>query len=132
MYCIVGNICDRDNLFSLNQKVWLVDGTGGEGWYKFVWLGRHRRKNRYIKKWMPTERVNNFRPAWVPEHIKSYSGFFDVEVGFYISGTREEMVEVAKKLNEFADNLRLSKAQPNKSLNAELPTGAQRFPLPAG
>lgn len=90
---IVANVLETDRLFPDGAKVWIARGTGGEGWYRFCWLGRTR-GGRIVEKWAPTMRFHNFRAAWVPDHLQ--------ERVYYLRGTRSEMDDVAARLTEFA------------------------------
>ena len=49
-------------------------------------------------------RFNNFRAAWVPPHLRDRV--------YYLRGSREEMIETAKKLEAFAAGER--KAHPGR------------------
>ena len=99
-YGIVANVAGVDRVFRKGAKCWLVWGTGGEGWYLFQWWGCSR-GGRRIQKWSPTVRFTNFRAAWIPDHLK------DRIVGYPCGrGTREEMEDLAEKLNEFVKQLR--------------------------
>ncbi|HEV7768736.1 MAG TPA: hypothetical protein VGQ76_27335, partial [Thermoanaerobaculia bacterium] len=105
-YGIVANCIEIDRLFRLGAKVWLGQGTGGEGWHRFVFIGLAR-GGRYIEKWTPTFRFDYFRPAWIPPHLCSRIwGILGTR------GTREEMTSIAKQLNVFAKNDRA--AHPNR------------------
>lgn len=94
---IVANVIETDRLARTGAKAWLIGGTGGEGWHRFVWHVMTR-GSRYIEKWMPTHRMGNFRAAWVPEHLRDRVA--------YMRGTRPEMETRAVELNKFADDLR--------------------------
>jgi hypothetical protein len=96
-YGIIANSFERDRVFRNGAKVWLVGGTGGEGWHKFVWTGISR-GGRVVTKWAPTERFHNFRAAWIPDHMKDNV--------WYFRGSREEMEYRAKELETFAASLR--------------------------
>ena len=94
-YGIIANVKNRDRCLRLGSKAWLIGGTGGMGWYKFVWVGRTSR-GRLVKKWVTTKRFTNFRCAWIPNHIRDRAGGH-----LYMEGTRPEMEERAIALNEF-------------------------------
>lgn len=96
-YGIVANVIEPDRVLRKGAKVWLASGTGGEGWHRFEWIGRSR-SGRIIEKWAPTFRFNNFRAAWIPEHLRTRVT--------YMRGTKPEMEIRAKELNEWADEQR--------------------------
>lgn len=108
---IVANVVEPDRVFRMNAKAWLIGGTGGEGWYRFLWSAKSR-GSRTVEKWAPTERFHMFRAAWIPPGVRPW----------YITGTREEMEATATKMNAFADELRATKKnRPNSEWLA--PTG---------
>lgn len=96
-YGIIANVCKPDRLLKMGSKVWLIGGTGGEGWYKFIWLGRTKKGKRLIKKWAPTNRFCNFRCAWIPEHIRKICN------SLYIEGTKEYIEKIVKDLIIFVE-----------------------------
>lgn len=102
-YGIVANVIESDKVFRVGDKCWLAGGTGGEGWSRFVWIAN---KGRMIERWVPTHRFDNFRAAWVPEHLRNQV--------YYMRGTREEMESRARELCEFADKER--EAHPNRAV----------------
>lgn len=99
-YCIVANVVEKDGIFRDGAKCYLVGGTGGEGWYKFQWFGMSVNKHKRVEKWCPTERMHNFRAAWIPPFIRERYELL------YLSGSKEEMEALATKLNEFRSTLR--------------------------
>ncbi len=100
-YGIVANVCSVDKFVRMGSKAWIVGGTGGEGGYRYIWLTRAR-NGGLVTKWMPTERFNNFRCAWLPEWVKnSYCS-----AGCFMTDTKEVMQERAIKLNKLAEELR--------------------------
>ena len=98
-YGIIANVENPDRSLRLGSKAWLIGGTGGEGWYKFVWIGRTS-GGRLIQKWVTTKRFTNFRCAWIPNHIRRLA-----DGHLYMEGTRPEMEERAIALNGFRDHL---------------------------
>lgn len=96
-YGVVANVLETDRLFRKGAKAWLVGGTGGEGWHRFKWIALTRSPRR-AEKWAPTTRFHNFRAAWIPDHMQDRV--------WYFRGTREEIEELATKLNQFADRER--------------------------
>lgn len=66
---IVANVKGDDRQLRHGAKVWLVDGTGGEGWYRFVVRGLSKH-GKTIEKWVPTHKLENFRAKWIPEHLR--------------------------------------------------------------
>ena len=102
-YGVVGNVLETDRVFRNGAKVWLAGGTGGEGAYRFEWVGMSR-GGRIIKKWAPTTRFNNFRAAWVPEHLRDRVT--------WIRGDRPAVEEYAAKLNGWSDEMRVE--HPNR------------------
>jgi hypothetical protein len=105
-YGIVANLCEPDRVFRINSKCWLIRNTGGCGWYVFVWLGRNK-GGRLVEKWTFTKKFHNFRAAWIPEHIRNITDDF-----ITLSGTREEMQEIAASMETFASEIR-SKTEQN-------------------
>lgn len=99
-YGIVANVLEPDKVFRHEAKVWLIGGTGGEGWDRFIWLGLSR-GGRRIQKWGPTKRFCNFRCAWIPDHVReSADGTFNMQ------GTRLQMSSIAASLEDFAASAR--------------------------
>jgi hypothetical protein len=96
-YGIVANSMEADRAFRLGAKAWLVGGTGGEGWNRFEWVAMTR-GGRRVRKWAPTVRFGNFRAAWIIPELQNEF--------LYMSGSREEMEELAVNLNNHADDLR--------------------------
>jgi hypothetical protein len=96
---IVANIREPDRVLRTGAKIWLVGGTGGEGWTRFKWHGLSH-GGRRLQKWAPTYRFNTFRAKWIPEHIHV------LYPSLFFSGTREEMVAIALRLEAFADTER--------------------------
>lgn len=97
---IVANVVGVDRIARLGSKAWLVDGTGGQGWYRFKWLCRTR-SGKLIVKWIPTKRMSNFRCAWIPDHVREAANGC-----LYISGSREDMIKTASRMSNFlADQL---------------------------
>lgn len=105
-YGIVANVIEPDRQLRSGAKVWLAGGTGGEGWYRFRWIGLRHGGGRPIEKWAPTHRFGNFRAAWVPEHLR--------ESVYWMRGTREEMEARATELNKFAESERIE--HPNRMI----------------
>jgi len=101
-YGIVANVTGIDRFVRQGSKAWLSGGTGGEGWYKFQWICRTR-GGRLIEKWMPTERLSNFRCAWIPKHIWALA-----DGHLYMTGSKVEMEKRAADLNEFHSTLKRS------------------------
>lgn len=99
---IVANVIEPDRQLRTGAKVWLANGTGGEGWHRFEWIGL-RHKGPPIQKWAPTFRFGKFRAAWVPEHLR--------DKVTYMRGTREEMEARAAELNAFAESERQTHPQ---------------------
>lgn len=91
-YGIVANIAETDKFARTGSKAYLVGGTGGEGRERMQWLVRTRNGSLAIK-WLPTGRLSNFRPAWIPDHVQEAAGG-----SLYISGTKEEMQKAADEL----------------------------------
>ena len=98
-FCIVANVVEGDGIFRDGAKCYLIGGTGGEGWHKFRWFGMSAKRRRRVEKWCPTERMANFRAAWIPPFIR---GRYDT---LYLSGSREQMEALAAKLNAFRSTL---------------------------
>ena len=98
-YGIVANIVETDRFLRTGSKAWLIGGTGGEGWERFVWVGRTR-GGRLVRKWVKTKRLSNFRCAWIPQHIKELA-----KGELYISGNQNEIKEVALAMQIFRDKL---------------------------
>lgn len=96
---VVANIEVTDRILRNGTKVWLIGGTGGEGWDRFVVHGLSRSPRR-IEKWIPTKRLSNFRAAWMPPHIREKFPHP------YFSGSRSEMEELAANLDIYAESLR--------------------------
>lgn len=109
-YGIIANIVETDRFVRTGSKSWLVGGTGGEGWYRFVWVVRTR-SGQLTKKWLPTKRLGNFRAAWIPDHIREINDGY-----IYISGTRDEMEAVAVRMSLFAEDLRNNTSTPKSDL----------------
>lgn len=109
-YGIVGNSFETDRLFRGGAKVWLAGGTGGEGAYRFQWIGRSR-SGRIIEKWAPTVRFNNFRAAWVPEHLR--------ERVYWVRGDKPTMEAYAANLNKWANEMRIE--TPNRRPSQTFP-----------
>jgi len=101
-YGIVATVGEADRCLRLGAKCWIVDGSGGAGWDRFVVYGMSR-SGRMIEKWCATERFTNFRAAWIPPAITSNK---DERFSLYFAGTREEMELTAKNLNEFRATMR--------------------------
>ena len=99
-YGIVANVCRIDRCLRLGSKAYLIGGTGGEGWDRFIWWGMSR-GGRMIKKWAATKKFTNFRCAWFPKHIH--------EDAYYLRGNKKKVKEIARELN---------KAFGNENLNA--------------
>lgn len=97
-YGIVANVINPDRCLRMGAKVWIIDGTGGQGWDTFVVRGLSR-GGREIEKWTTTKRFGNFRAAWIPPMAKGEPRYMRFE-------SRHEAEQVAAKLNEFADNFR--------------------------
>jgi hypothetical protein len=100
---IVANVGEPDRALRLGAKCWLVGGTGGEGWSRFRWCGMSR-SGRVIEKWCVTERFSNFRAAFIPPPLRTKYPHL------YIEGSRPEVEELAKRLNEFRASLRPHKS----------------------
>ena len=98
-FCIVANVAEKDKVFRDGAKCYLIGGTGGEGWHRFKWFGMSANRPKRVAKWCPTERMKNFRAAWVPPFVRERYEFL------YLSGSKTEMEETAKKLNEFRNQL---------------------------
>ena len=96
-YGVVGNVLESDRAFRLGAKVWIAGGTGGEGAYRFEWIGISR-GGRIIRKWAPTTRFSNFRAAWIPQHLR--------ERIWWIRGDRPTMEAYALRLNTWAEEMR--------------------------
>jgi hypothetical protein len=97
-YGIVANVIeDADKLFRDGAKVWIAGGTGGAGWERFEFFGKSI-GGRDIRKWAPTSRFDNFRAAWIPEHLR--------EEIRYMTGSRRECERRAAELDAFAVELR--------------------------
>lgn len=103
-YGIVCNVAETDRALRHGAKVWIVNGTGGAGWERFVVLAMSR-GGRRITKWVLTTRLNNFRAAWVPPHLQ--------DAVCYFRGTRALAAETADKLNAFVRAER--ERHPNRS-----------------
>jgi hypothetical protein len=96
---IVANVRDPDHVLRLGAKVWIVGGTGGEGWHRFVVRGLAK-SGHPIEKWCPTKRLHNFRAAWIPPKIRTENPHI------YMQGEKAEMVERAELMEAFASELR--------------------------
>lgn len=96
-YGVIGNVSETDRVFRKGAKVWLTGGTGGEGAYRFQWIGMSR-GGRVVEKWAPTTRFSNFRAAWVPKHLQ--------ERVTWIRGSKEDVEKYAADLNKWADEMR--------------------------
>jgi hypothetical protein len=92
-YGIVANVAERDRSLRMGSKAWLIGGAGGEGLCRFEWWARTR-GGRMVRTWKPTTRFANFRPAWIPDHLRDRFG------ALYVAGTREGMQGIADHLNE--------------------------------
>lgn len=108
-YGIVANVYETDHLFPTGAKVWIGGGEGGQGWHRFRFVGRTR-GGRIVEKWAPTFRFHNFRSAWIPDHLRGRV--------YYLRGTREEMTDMALRLESFASEDRT--AHPNRRAAVEV------------
>lgn len=97
-YGIVANVAAVDRQLRTGSRAWLVGGTGGEGFHRFQWLARTR-SGRMVTVWKPTQRFDNFRCAWIPDHIRAKHPYI------YMEGTRPAMVERAAQIQAFRDEL---------------------------
>jgi hypothetical protein len=68
-YGIVANVVEIDKVLRRGAKVWLRRAWTGGGYERFVVVGAAR-GGRQIEKWTPIVRLDNFRVAWMPEHLR--------------------------------------------------------------
>ena len=87
-YGVVANVMEPDRVLRNGAKVWIMHGWGGGGWERLKVRGLSR-GGRTVTKWVPIERLSNFRRAWMPENLRD-SGYFLFEP--------EEATTVAKNL----------------------------------
>lgn len=98
-YGIVANVSSSDSCLRMSSKAYLIGGAGGQGYERFEWFGRSR-GGRLIVKWVTTKRFNNFRCAWIPEHVRKAA-----HGCVYLCGTREQVERLAIALNKTVENL---------------------------
>lgn len=106
-YGIAANVLEPDAILRLNAKVWLCDGTGGCGWERFIWIGLPIQGHRRIEKWVPTHRLQNFRPAWIPQALHSHIN--------YIRGDRGLIKSVAAMMGRYAESERLRREKRDRT-----------------
>lgn len=92
-YGIVANVVETDRVLRTGAKVWLLGGWNGGGFERVRVRGASR-SGRPIEKISPIVRFDNFRVAWMPEHLRD-----DVT---YFLGTREAMESAVTELQERA------------------------------
>lgn len=109
-YGIVANVIETDRVLRKGAKVWLVGGDSGGGWAHLEVNGLAR-NGRPVTKVLPITRLDNFRAAWMPEHVRPKIGS-GILIRHGFSGTREEMAATAKGFAENADLERA--AHPNR------------------
>lgn len=99
-YCIAATLSGADSVFVTGATCYLVNGSPKETWQKFVWLGRSPKKDRMVEKWCPTNRFTDFKAVWIPRLIRGRY------TRLKFSGSKEEMTQLAQKLNRYAEQLK--------------------------
>lgn len=99
-YGVVANMTEVDAVIRLGAKAWMVN------WYssgtRAEWIALSR-GGRVVTKVSPVHRFENFRCAWIPEHLRKH---------IFICGDRPTMEKEASVWNERADEAR--KDHPNR------------------
>jgi hypothetical protein len=88
---IVANVVETDRLLRKGAKVWLLGGWSGGGFERVTVRGASR-SGRPIEKYMAIVKLENFRPAWMPEHLRDKATYF--------LGTRDQMEQRIEGLVE--------------------------------
>ena len=96
-YGIVANVVETDRLLRKGAKVWLLGGWSGGGFERVTIRGASR-SGRQIEKYAPITRFENFRVAWMPEHLRDKATYF--------LGSRDDMDEWARHMASVADRER--------------------------
>jgi hypothetical protein len=65
MYCIIANV-KEDKAFRNGAKVYLLNGRQSSNSVEVHGISKGGRK---INKYIPYKRLENFRAAWVPDHL---------------------------------------------------------------
>ena len=94
-YGIVANVTETDSAFRRGAKAWMSWWYSGGERAKWIALTRGGRTDT---KEAPIYRFNNFRCAWIPEHLDKYI--------FTPRGSRLEMEHLAARWAERADEAR--------------------------
>lgn len=93
-YGVVANVIETDHIFRRGAKAWLANWfSGGE---RATWIAVSR-GGRVVEKVAPLHRFDNFRCAWVPDHLQqrivSPRGTIDemkVKAAFWNERARQE------------------------------------------
>lgn len=98
---IIANVLESDPVFRTGAKVWLVGGDNGDGFEGRQFYGLGKGSRRCITKWARTNRMHNYRCAWIPPPMQS-------AVKIY-RGMRAEVEAWAEKLNAITQERREAK-----------------------
>jgi len=102
-YGIIANVVETDRLLRKGAKVWVLGGWSGGG-FERVQVRGAARGGRQIEKYAPIARFDNFRSAWLPEHLRDKATFF--------LGYKDDMESRAQLLQRLATEERT--AHPNR------------------
>lgn len=101
-YGIVANVLENDPIFRDGAKVWLVGGDNGDGFENRQFYGLGRGSQRRVTKWARTDRMENYRCAWIPPPMQPLVSVF--------RGSRTEVEGWARELNAITRQRRDAKA----------------------
>ncbi len=107
LYGIQANVLETDKVFRTGAKCIIEIGTGGTA-LRYQWRGMSR-GGRMVSRWCATHRFHNFRPVWISASVPKHQRFF-----YYYEGTKKEMNDKAKWLEELAQSERCLRASRHK------------------
>jgi hypothetical protein len=96
MYGVVANV-KSDSILRLGAKVWILDSHGMSDVCKVRGCSIG---GRVVKKYIPYKRLETFRAAWIPEHMRARFGHW------HVHQTKEAAAEQAASLNEMWSGIR--------------------------
>jgi len=92
-YVVIGNFAESDNGIRLGSKVYVVGGNNGDGFEKRRCVVRLRSGSLRCA-WVNMKKLTNFRPAWLPDHVRSIAGDDSAATD------KDEAEEISAFLNE--------------------------------
>ena len=94
---IAANVAETDKALRRGARVWIIRGWSGGGYERVVVRGLAR-GGLPIEKWVPITRLEKFRAAWLPEHLRQG----DPAKAVSLRGDKDDMDEMAQKLDGVA------------------------------